>query len=181
MSGKRGCSACEDTGRLPAEDATYDPLTGWSATVPCGYCKHECGYRDDRPRGETVEIPVEGGPSSSHGFGKDLTAIGPNAIAEKDGDIAIACTPDGGEQLLIRTDTWESLLPGHMTLRQVAEGSAETLVRALWGNELVSADSRGLVLRRLFDCMDDYSRKKALETLIVEGLDLSRIIGRRKP
>jgi len=179
---KKACSACNGTKRLPAEGATYDRLSGWSATVACGYCthEHECGYdRSGMLRGDTVDIPFEGGPSSSHGFGKDLTAIGRNAKAEQDGDIAISCTPDGSEQLTIRRDTWESLSPGHMTPRQVAEGAAETLVRALWGNELVSADSRGLVLQRLFDRMDDYSRKKSLEALIVEGLDLSRILKKR--
>ena len=36
------CRACDGTRRLPADDADYDPRTGWSKTVPCTYCQKGC-------------------------------------------------------------------------------------------------------------------------------------------
>lgn len=89
-----------------------------------------------------------------------MTAIGPGASVDGPGDFSVAIAGTG-EQLTIRADG-EALWVGHLSLKQVAKGASETLVRELW-KDGVSEDVRAVALTRLYDRMDLDAAVESLE------------------
>ncbi len=89
-----------------------------------------------------------------------MTAVGPGATVDKPGDFAVTISQDG-DCLTISQDG-DSAWAGGISLRQAADAAANTIVKALWGDENVSDAARALVLVRLYDRMDEDAREASL-------------------
>ncbi len=89
-----------------------------------------------------------------------MTAVGPKATVDKPGDFAITISDDG-DCLTIDQDG-EARWAGGISLRQAADAAANTIVKALWGDENTSDAARALCLVRLYDRMDHDAREASL-------------------
>lgn len=89
-----------------------------------------------------------------------MTAVGSKATVDKPGDFAITISDDG--DCLTINKHGSAKWAGGISLRQAADAAANTIVKALWGDENVSDTARALVLVRLYDRMDEDAREASL-------------------
>lgn len=87
------------------------------------------------------------------------TAVGDGAVAERNGDYAIALRH--GAQLVISEDG-EGNWPDEIGVAEVAMGAADTLVNAIWKTEDMPQEVAAIAIVRLFDRLGEDAVKAAI-------------------